>query len=100
MSNKSIQDDINKWTIISNPYGFSDSVKWLSEAEKVEDILQLEHNNTNGLILDVGFYNEEYKVFIIKDWNWEKPIECFSSKLINEVTEKVYFFINKYKNGL
>lgn len=37
-----------------------------------EDMLQLEYKN---YIIDFGFYNNQFTLYIIKNYNWEKTIK-------------------------
>ncbi|WP_246414945.1 hypothetical protein [Listeria farberi] len=60
-----------------------------------EDILQVQY--PNDLLLDVGFYGEQYKIFVIKNLNWEEPVVVYAltdfndmlyylQKIINDIT--------------
>ncbi|HAO6439123.1 TPA: Appr-1-p processing protein [Listeria monocytogenes] len=40
-----------------------------------EDILQVQY--PDDLLLDVGFYGKQYKIFVIKDLNWEEPEKAY-----------------------
>lgn len=62
-----------------------------------EDILQVQY--PDELLLDVGYYEKQYKIFVIKKLNWEKPVvKCKArnfdelllklQKIINEITKK------------
>ncbi len=87
------------WNIEFAPEEFTLSANWLYKAYPKEDILQLSHIYANSFTLDVGFYEDVYKVQIIQNENWEQPIEEFSSTDIKLVQEKVYECIDKYATG-
>ncbi|EPN8585442.1 macro domain-containing protein [Listeria monocytogenes] len=40
-----------------------------------EDILQVQY--PDDLLLDVGFYGKQYKIFVIKNLNWEEPEKAY-----------------------
>ena len=54
-----------------------------------EDMLQLEYKN---YIIDLGFYNNQFILHIIKDYNWENPIK---KEYINNIND-INIIINKY----
>ncbi|MDC0506131.1 hypothetical protein OAN96_00900 [Candidatus Gracilibacteria bacterium] len=68
-----------------------------------EDMFQAEYQN---LILDVGYYGDGFiKLEIIKDYDWESPLESISFRdasliqpLIEVMQEKIVsgFFSGKY----
>ncbi|MCD2225463.1 hypothetical protein LAX75_11550 [Listeria cossartiae] len=60
-----------------------------------EDILQVQY--PDDLLLDVGYYEKQYKIFVIKNLNWEEPtvvcvadnfndLLCKLQKIINEIS--------------
>ena len=62
-----------------------------------EDMLQLICEN---YIIDVGFYNTEFILYIIKDYNWDKPYfkknindKCMLTKEINKACSEVLSLI-------
>ena len=99
IKNSKISSNINQWNIEYDQNGFASDENWLVTAEKTEDILQLSHIYQQGPILDVGFYRENYKIYVIYDNDWDKPKEVFKSKTVESVTEKLYELIDKYANG-
>ena len=100
ISNPEISDSINQWGIEFDPYGFTTKVNWLEDAEKVEDILQLQHVCANGPILDLGFYNGVYRVVIVFGQDWDNPIELAESSSVKEIKQKIYTWLAKYENGV
>lgn len=40
-----------------------------------EDISQVQY--PDDLLLDVGFYGKQYKIFVIKNLNWEEPEKAY-----------------------
>ena len=79
--------------------GFVSNEDWLLTAEKTEDILQLSHIYDEGPILDVGFYVKNFKIYVIYNYDWEKPAEIFESVQPELVSDKLYELIDKYANG-
>lgn len=59
------------------------------ECRKTEYILQLSHLYEKGLTLDVGFYRESYKIYVIYDYDWEKPKEVFESSEARFIMKKM-----------
>ena len=77
--------------------------------ELKEDMLQLSFclaDSATNLIIDLGWYpefdaNGNYKMLMIKDYDWETPLEEFTTKSkfdIVSILEKwtCYEFISKY----
>ena len=66
-----------------------------------EDLLQLENSDKN-LILDLGWYGERnlnsgfFKINLIQNFNWEKPLVEFISKEKNEIIDKIEECMNSY----
>jgi len=64
----------------------------------VEDLLQLTNSKFN-LIIDLGWYpdsdeNGGYKLFLIKNYNWEKPLEYFESRDTKAIVDKIEYWTN------
>lgn len=64
----------------------------------VEDLLQLT-NSKFKLILDLGWYPNNdisgvYRMFLIKDYNWEKPLEYFESRNTKAIVDKIEYWTN------
>jgi len=59
-----------------------------------EDLLQVEFEDLN-LVVDLGWYGEissnkgEFKIYVIKDKNWESPLKIESSKSQIEISSKL-----------
>lgn len=70
---------MRNWHATFNPYGFAASANWLACAERTEDILQLQHVR-EGLTIDVGFYDSVFRGVVIKEQDWEAPLETFQSQ--------------------
>jgi len=55
-----------------------------------EDLVQIE-NQAKGIIIDLGWYGEltknngNFKIYVVKDLNWDEPINVLESKSINEI---------------
>ncbi len=65
--------------VIKNEFLFENS-----DSDYNEDILQIEHISTK-LIVDLGWYGDivskvgGYKIYVIKDRDWDSPINTLSS---------------------
>ncbi|WP_027127298.1 hypothetical protein [Gelidibacter mesophilus] len=99
IKNSKISSNINQWNIEYDQNGFVSDENWLVTAEKTEDILQLSHIYQEGPILDVGFYRENYKIYVIYDNDWDKPKEVFESQKTEFIEDKLYELIDKYANA-
>ena len=99
IKNRKISRNINQWNIDYDQNGFVSNEDWLLTAEKTEDILQLSHIYDEGPILDVGFYVKNFKIYVIYNYDWEKPAEIFESVQPELVSDKLYELIDKYANG-
>ncbi|WP_299385579.1 hypothetical protein [uncultured Lacinutrix sp.] len=99
INNSKISKNINQWHIEYDQNEFLSNENWLATAEKAEDILQLSYINKKGPILDVGFYRECYKIYVIYNNDWEKPKEVFESNKTEFIESKLYELIDKYANG-
>ena len=99
IKNSKISSNINQWNIEYDQNGFVSDENWLISAEKTEDILQLSYIYQEGPILDVGFYTDNYKIYVIYDNDWDKPKEVFESQKTEFIEEKLYELIDKYANA-
>ncbi len=87
------------WDVEFDPYGFLEHENWLENSEKTEDILQVHHIFAVGPILDVGWYENTYRVVVVLEGGWDKPIESFQSTIQSEIKNAVYNYLNKYQGG-
>ncbi|MBK8243605.1 MAG: hypothetical protein IPK88_09275 [Saprospiraceae bacterium] len=68
-----------------------------------EDLLQLEFKNLN-LVIDLGWYGESrgnlgaFKIYVIKDFDWENPIKIETSKSQKEITLKLEQILSEIPN--
>jgi len=99
IKNSKISSNINQWNIEYDQNEFISNKNWLVTAEKTEDILKLSHIYQEGPILHVGFYKENYKIYVIYDNDWEKPKEVFESQKTEFLEDKLYEWIDKYANS-
>ena len=97
--NDKIPNNINQWHVDYGQNEFLTNKNWLKDAFPTEDILQLSHIYRDGPVLDVGFYEDRFKIYIIYDKDWENPKEVFESSNPEIVTENVYELLEKYANG-
>jgi hypothetical protein len=69
----------------------------LFSGEKVEDLFQASKlcGDAQPIILDAGWYQTIYKVVLIKDFNWEEPIEEAKCKDVDEVVCAINYFASK-----
>ncbi len=98
-TNTKLPPSIDQWRIEFDPNYIVSDENWLTTAEETEDILQLQHKFIEGLIVDVGFYVDRYKIYIVHNRAWDKPTEVFESRNTEEIMDKVYELIDKYANG-
>lgn len=73
--------------------------------ELCEDLLQI-YNEKSGLIIDLGWYPSgdefgSYKLFLIKNFNWDSPLEEVVTRSKNDVINYIekwsdYGFYEKY----
>lgn len=99
LMNPDLPSEINQWHVVHDPYGFAESVEWLTFAERTEDILQLGHVYADGPIVDVGFYSDRYRVLVIRDGNWDSPHESYESPSCSEITAWLYSALKRYANA-
>ncbi|WP_371371452.1 hypothetical protein [Sporomusa aerivorans] len=62
----------------------------------IEDLLQLTNNKYN-LIIDLGWYGDEkgsFQLLLIKNYNWEKPLEYFKDRNTKVIVEKIEYWTN------
>lgn len=64
----------------------------------VEDLLRLTNSKFN-LILDLGWYpssdeNGAYKLFFVKDYIWDQPLEYFESRDKKAIIDKIEYWSN------
>ena len=69
------------WTITYDPLSLLDektNSKRLEDAarEQGEDILQATRGST---ILDLGWYHDRYRMFVVEDENWTTPVRQFEA---------------------
>ena len=94
--NCNLPSAIDAWKIDFDPYGLQVNPDWLHQAERVEDLLQLQSIRSPGRILDVGFYTDRYRVVIVENSNWSEPIDQFESISPDETSRWVYRAISRY----
>lgn len=70
---------IEDWTNID----FSPGRVEFIETNKQEDMLQVVFDSK--YILDMGWYSNEYKIYIVCDNNWENPVYLVSVTEENEL---------------
>ena len=71
----------NSWTITYDPLSLlgetTDSTQLEDAAREAgEDIVQAKHGST---ILDLGWYRDRYRVFVVEDHNWTRPVRQFEA---------------------
>lgn len=70
---------------------------WYEFSEDIVNMVNSEHN----ILLDVGWYpefssNGHYGLVVIENNEWHRPLETFVTRSIEELTEKIMLFVNKY----
>ena len=99
IKNSKISSNINQWNIEYDQNRFVDNENWLVSAEKTEDILQLSNIFKENVIIDIGFYSENYKIYVIYNNDWDNPKEVFESNKTELIEYKLNKLIDKYANS-
>ena len=97
--NRRLPAAINQWHVEFDPYGFAKQAGWLKQAERTEDILQLAHVYSDGAIIDVGFYSQVFRAYVIRSGNWDDPVEVFESTSEGDIENWIYSALERYANG-
>jgi hypothetical protein len=97
--NKFINSNINQFDIEWDPYGFTNNDKWFLDVEKTEDILQLAHIYSEGPIIDLGWYRNTFKIHVVKNCDWDNPVEVIENRTAEDSANNIYKLIDKYSNG-
>jgi len=100
LQNINIPDD---WRITYNEFFDTDPLKINNDNSNLwfnlkEDLLQVENNKKN-LLLDLGWYPEfspkgKYRIKLIKNCDWEKPLVKFENRNLNEIVKKIEKIVN------
>ncbi|RJE83578.1 hypothetical protein D3P07_24815 [Paenibacillus sp. 1011MAR3C5] len=64
-----------------------------------EDIFQVRYNDDINIIIDVGWYRRHFKVVVIKDYDWEKPLiekRCVESDKLHALVQECSEYVKKY----
>jgi hypothetical protein len=83
----------------STSFNKADSAKYLNE-----DLLQAFFSKDN-VIIDLGWYGDiatnkgEYRIYVIKNENWEVPFSVIHSKSTGEVKDLLIKVLNYYSGG-
>lgn len=67
-------------------------IKWLCESLE-EDMLQVEY--PNNFILDLGWYHDQYIIYIIKDYEWSVPVVKYSIKNESNLLDTLQMAIDR-----
>lgn len=73
------------WRVDFDPYGLMQDLHALAQAPPVEDILQLSQQNDPSRILDLGYYQDRYRLFVIADYDWQQPLAQFEAVSAREI---------------
>ena len=91
LGNNSIPSEISNWRISFDPHSYASSETWWRELEPVEDLLQLQHT-CGEFVIDAGCYSGVYIVMVIKNYDWESPLERIvvsKAELLNETVNRL-----------
>lgn len=69
------------WTKVDFQSG---KVTWIENALQ-EDMLQVEY--PNGLILDMGWYENGYIIYIVRDFEWNNPLARFTTRNVDDLSQ-------------
>ena len=53
------------------------------DATQKEDMLQVEY--PNGFLLDMGWYQDRYIIFIIQNFDWSHPVRQYETTETNQL---------------
>ncbi|TNH41471.1 hypothetical protein [Photorhabdus luminescens] len=85
--------------IIFNDFSISDDIPLENQLDELkEDMLQVEF--PNGYLLDIGWrpsfeIDGQFKLALIKDFNWENPVYLDSASNLLELDEKIQLAMHK-----
>jgi hypothetical protein len=94
--NKRVPESISSWRLKFDPYDIFSNEDWLAHADLTEDILQLQSFGDTDLILDVGYYQDQYRAFVVKNSDWDQPLDAFKSPSVSAMIDWVYSAISRY----
>ncbi len=91
--------ELNKFTEVNPDEFTSEDYKYLWEFD--EDIVYLTYKDKYSI--DLGWYPSfnpkgEYSLLVIKDNDWDYPLEKFHSRRIDEIKEKLELYLEKYNS--
>lgn len=93
--NQQLSESFGAWQPEFDPYNISADHEWLSNAELTEDILQLRNLHLDR-VLDVGYYQDRYRAYVVENADWDHPIDKFESTAASAMAEWVYAAISRY----
>ena len=72
----------------------NDTLLWL---DFTQDILQIQHKH-ESIIIDLGWYPDmdpkgNFRLVLIKNLDWQNPIETFETRSAEEVKNKIEYFL-------
>lgn len=79
-----------------NGFDFGNGKVKCHETYLCEDMLQV--GFPDNILLDVGYYNRVFKIYIIKNYNWENPIMQYMCKSPKELKFYVNISLKIIKN--
>lgn len=92
---------INKFLEIDVEQYSSDSDIWLDFTQDIMYIKRKSKRKDKNIAIDLGWYPDNdpkgsFHLLVIKDDNWEEPIEEFDSRNKEEIVNKIEEFLIKY----
>ncbi|PIT61225.1 hypothetical protein [Snodgrassella alvi] len=90
-----------KGKIVFNEFSLNKNIPLQMQLDSLkEDMMQIKY--PNGYILDIGWrpsfnINGHFYIYLIKDFNWEKPIYSNCTNDINTLEYQINQAINKIK---
>lgn len=96
---KIIKNDFYKYDPITSEFTRDKNLLYLKE-----DLLQIEFESL-GLLVDLGWYGEiskndgDFKIYIIRNQNWEEPLKIYSSKSQKQIIKNLNEILKELKQA-
>lgn len=94
------------WEVVINKFLEVDITQYSSDnniwVDLTQDILHIRSTRKkSNIAIDLGWYPENistgmFHLIVIKDSNWEEPLEEINSRNKNEIVDKIEEFLLKY----
>lgn len=74
---------------------------WLFLVQDISLFRRFEVKGKYNIDIDLGWYPEgepsgSFKIYVIKNYDWDFPLEVFSSRSSKDIADKLEYFFEKY----